>query len=198
VERVLAPSFGISPRMTARYVEVAEGAKRKLALEKGIIMDPDRLLGSGDAAAEQFRIVTDAISQATSANDWRELLEDFRLARPKTRGGFHPPREWLEKFAKLRKLDVAEYESWDQATKDDFRDWLKEERRKAELQAGLDDPKHGEARRREAAERQWMPFLSQAVVGTQGKDSWSALPSDSRVALRDALVRLAEAISATL
>jgi hypothetical protein len=43
-----------------------------------------------------------------------------------------------------------------------------------------------------------MPFLSQAVVGTQGKDSWSALSEDRRAALRDALVKLAEAISATL
>jgi len=184
---------GICERTAQRYMALASVARRALGVGPA---GGARLL-LGDGRADQDRVAT-VLGEKLTAEDWRELLEAFQLVKDTGRGGFHPPREWLEKFAKLKKLASAEYEDWDPETREEFRAWLKEEKRRAALAAAQADPRYNEERRRVAAVRQWTPVLSAVKIGLQGKATWTSLPRETKAELRDSLKRCADLIEATL
>ena len=183
---------GLCERTAQRYMALANVARKALVAAGASPL----LLGDGQQI-EQDRMAT-VLGERLNPEDWRELLEAFKLVKPCSRGGFHPPREWLEKFAKLKKLASAEYEDWDAATRAAFRKWLKEEKRRANLAAAEADPAFYEERRRVSAVRQWTPVLSAVKIGLQGKATWTALPRETKADLRDNLKRFADMIEATL
>jgi Arc/MetJ-type ribon-helix-helix transcriptional regulator len=191
--------LGISTRTARRYMDLAYSARRALARSGSHAMDPERMLGDGQSNTDpEYQAVMTAIYNCATGQDWIDLLEELQLSKPAGRGGFHPPRQYLEKYAKLRKLDATQYMDWSEDIREDFRKWLKEEKRREALSASQQDPAHHDKRRRAVAERHWKPFLTQALIGVQGKDTWSALPKDTKMELAATLKRLAELIEGTV
>lgn len=187
--------IGISERTGYRYMELAESARRALAKAGSAEVDQARLLGSGPATEDEFRQVLDALSSTTTGKDWADLLTEHQLTRGSVRGGFHPPKELLEKFARQHKLDAASYQEWPDEVKEQFRAWAKEQKRKA----AAEDPQRKEQKRRDAAVKLWTPIMEQCMEAFKTKDpSWAALPASGRRTLRDYLRRLADSIDKSL
>lgn len=175
---------GISERTAQRYMHLAASARKALGNSRGHLAEA--------ALAE-------ALGTAVTPDDWREILEAFRLVREGGRGGFHPPLEFREAFARLMKLRSTDYADWPRDMQVEFRKWLKEEKRRRALAAAEADPGAVEARRRAAAERHWKPVLSAVKIGLHGhRATWLHLPREQRAELRELMLKFAETLEATL
>jgi hypothetical protein len=186
----------ISDRTAQRYMALAQVA-RKTIEELGLAGNGRLLLSAGPLPDDTDRLAQ-VLGEKLKPEDWRELLEAFRLVKDRGRGGFHPPREWLEKFARLRNLPSAEYDAWDPGTREEFRAWYKEEKRRAALSEAERDPTAREARRRAAAEKFWAPVITAVRIGMKGQDTWTALPKEERLGFAQELKQFAQMIEATL
>jgi len=185
---------GVSARTARRYMNLARAGLRKMAEVKGKPFDYSKALGAGlDQEEETLRA---ALAEATDGETWLELLESFSVLRSQVqqRGGFHPPRELIEAFARLNGLEAGNYADWPEEVRLKFRAWAAEEKRREEAK----HPHALEDRRRRAAERNWRPFLQQAAIGLRRRDALVLLPKEQRKTLRHTLQELISAIDETL
>jgi len=189
---------GMSGRTIRLYMTIGKRAAKMLGKRlQGAEVDPARLLADPNAMDHQAAShLGEAVKATTTADTWRELLEDFGVtAKSKGRGGFHPRGEMLDEYAQRHGLDQAAFDDWTNEQRADFRAWAKAERkRKAGDDAAAERKERGPA----AAAREWKPLVEMAVKAAAGNASWRRLPKSGRVGLRNALRSLVDLIEATL
>jgi hypothetical protein len=167
---------GITERHAQRYMQVADGARKVIARQAQV--DPSRLLAAPrDLPADEMDRLQDAVAEATDAKTWKELLEDFGMSRPRRRGGFHPPVELLQRWAREHGLE-PDYASWLPGTQAAFREWVAAEKRRQKREADAADPHASARRRREAVDALWSPWLTQLLMAVDGTaPDWAILPA---------------------
>lgn len=190
LEDVLIPQLGVSESHLRRYMAVAEAARRVLA-QRGLD-NVVSLLDLGEADQAALDVVGEAVGGVTAASTWQEMLADFGLAKVQERGGFHPPRALLDEFAKANGLPVpGVYADWTADVQERFREWLK-----AEGEAAADADREG--RELAKATRRWTPLVSLAAQADRHRHQLGVLPKPTRVAMRDTLRRVLEAVEQSL
>lgn len=189
-EHVLAPQMGVSDRQLRRYLGVAAAVRK--ALEQRGATDILDMLDGGSLGPADVDRVGQALGTCTAADTWQELLADFGLAKEQERGGFHPPRALLDAFATLHGLPLpGVYADWPADVQERFRAWLK-----AEGEAAADAER--EERERRKAHKRWEPLLAAAAQADRNRHQLVALPKPTRVAMRDSLKRVLDAVEQSL
>jgi hypothetical protein len=188
----------MSERRSQRLMQVAECYRHVVARRAGL--PPTRLLACAGMEQDEMDKVRDAILQTAGEKSLSELIQDLQ---EDNRGGYRPQQDFLKRFCKTPEalklfLSPETWENWTKAQQQMFRDWAQAERMRQEQEAAAQDPMYHHKRRESAAIRQWEPVITQVKIAVEGRDSWSALPPEKKLELRDKLRSWADLIEKTL
>lgn len=188
----------MSERTGRTYMQIAEEVRHTVA--RRAALPPTRLLGCAGLEQTEIKRVEAAIIDTVGVKPIREILADITQDN---RGGYRPQQDLLKRFCKTPEalkllLSPETWENWTKAQQQMFRDWAQAERLRQEQEAAAQDPLYHHKRRETAAIRQWEPVITQVKIAVEGKDSWSALPPEKKIELRDKLRSWADLIEKTL